>query len=260
MSDTGSSPVPPSTRRSRGRNVVAASPHVEDYERLLAAGWSSLSLEQYAAYRYGEAISSQTFRRYRAKRKIVPRPSPYESHSDELVDPVATRAALIRLQERRIAVDAGHELGTSSPINKLFNTTRFEIRLLSELLDAHKADLQDLGLFPKAGEKIVVSQAPAPAQTTGYQTLGEMFEIAEDDAVEVAKVLHLGSQKSDRDRAHKAASAPPIVAPTPHPTRNLDEAHEAPQGRLPPAPPPSPPALGAKGSSRRRGPSLGFGA
>src|SRR5262245_61304666 len=94
--------------RGRGRrNVVGGSPHRDDYVRLMEAGWSSATLERYAAFRYGEEISDRAFRRYRARRGIAdPRTlRDDEKHPfDQPIDVLQERLDLIALQKARIDI------------------------------------------------------------------------------------------------------------------------------------------------------------
>jgi hypothetical protein len=185
-------------RRSRARrNVVGGSPHRDEYVRLMQAGWSSLTLERYAMYRFGEEIPASTFRTYKKRWAIEAKVAPWAREAEKVldadaaVDVVTARAELIELQRSRIAIDVGHE----RTMTKLFGSTRAEIAALSSLLDAHKADLQDLGLFPKAGTTLTISgdvPKPTAADAPKVQTLGTLIG-TEDTAeeIEAAKVLHL---------------------------------------------------------------------
>ena len=180
--------------------MVGSSPNRDEYVRLMQAGWSSLTLERYAAYRYGEDIPSKTLREYRAKNEIVVEVKPFDRVSaDQTVDVVGARAELIRLQQARIAIDWEHEQNMS----KLFTGNRAEILLLSQLLSDHKGDLQDLGIMPKAGEKIEIS---GPSKATAEQapralTLGALFGSPDADPAVVAglaRSLHLATKGGER--------------------------------------------------------------
>lgn len=197
--DTG----PQGGRSRRRRNVVGASPHRDEYVALMKAGWSSLALERYAAYRYGEDVPARTFREYRTKMKIEAKVSPFEKvDPDQVLDVVGARAELIRLQQLRIATDWKHE----QSMGKLFGSTRAEVQTLNALLDAHRADLQALGVMPVAGEKIEIStpERPSASNSPRAQTLGALLGMGEDPAAqaEMAKVLHLAL----RDRRPKPQS------------------------------------------------------
>ena len=183
--------------RSRGRkNVVASSPHREDYDRLMRAGWSSLALERYAAYRYGEDIPASTFRAYKSRKKVSAQVSPPKKwegvEGDVAVDVLETRAQLIDLQRQRIAIDWEHE----KSMKKLFGSTRGEIEVLSRLLSEHKADLQDVGIMPKAGEKIEVTNrnaGPTAEEAPRAQSLADLIGASPESEMALARVLHMSA-------------------------------------------------------------------
>lgn len=186
----------PQGRSHRRRNVVGSSPNRDEYIRLLEAGWSSLTLERYAAYRYGEDIPAKTIRDYRAKKGIVVAVKPFDRvTADQTVDVVGARAELIRLQQARIAIDWAHE----QKMSKLFTGNRAEILLLSTLLSDHKGDLQDLGLMPKAGEKVefTIPAKPSVEDVPRALTLGALFGAPDADPIAVAgmgRALHLATK------------------------------------------------------------------
>ena len=197
--DTKQPPEPPTQRRSRARrNVIGRSSNRDEYVRLMENGWSSLTLERYAAYRYGEEIPASTFRTYRSKHEIVVKNGvkPMKGvEPDQVVDVIGKRAELIRLQEARIAIDVQHE----TMMAKLFGSTRGEIATLNALLDSHKADLQDLGLLPKAGEKITINDGrqPTAADAPKARTLGDLLGApGADPAMQsaLARSLHLATR------------------------------------------------------------------
>ena len=187
--DTG----PQAGRSRRRRNVVGSSPHREEYVRLMQAGWSSLALERYAAYRYGEDVPSRTFREYKTKHAIEAKVRPFEKvDPDQVVDVIGARAELIRLQQERIAVDWKHE----QSMGKLFQSTRSEVQTLNALLDAHKDDLQAIGVMPVVGQKIEIESTEKPsAQNSPRATslAAALGQAAADPADEMAaaRVLHL---------------------------------------------------------------------
>jgi hypothetical protein len=200
MTSTETGENPGGARSKRRRNVVGSSPHRLEYERLIDVGWTSMSLERYALHRYGEDIPAVTFRLYRKKlgknrpasqyRTVVP---------SSMVDVLGSRAELIALQQARIAVDWGHE----QSMGKLFGTTRAEISVLSGLLDAHKADLQDLGVFPKAGEKLTINGvAVSPDDAPKARSLAEALGVDPGSEAEMAKLLHL-SLKAAGGNGHR---------------------------------------------------------
>lgn len=192
---------PASPRSRRRRNVIGSSPNRDEYVRLMRAGWSSIALERYAAFRYGEDIPNQTFRAYRKRQKIERENPKFKVDVDEVVDVIGLRADMIRLQVDRIGIDYKHE----QAMGKLFGTLRNEISLLDGLLDSHKRDLQDVGLMPKSPDELKVTAGPsAQSGAPKHLTLGQMLGIEATRQVEadVAKVLYLSAAphvESDRD-------------------------------------------------------------
>lgn len=187
--------------RSRARrNVIGASKHRDEYVRLMQAGWSSISLERYAMHRYGEDIPASTFRAYKAKKGIVAEVTPLQAAAkvidrESALDVISKRAELIALQEARIAIDVEHE----KSMKKLFGSTRGEIQTLNALLEAHKGDLQDLGLLPKAGEFLTVN-GPAPEATSENapkaRRLSDLLGVGEEHEMQAAKLLHMGLKRA----------------------------------------------------------------
>lgn len=141
-------------KKKRTSNAIGRSPNREEYANLMQAGWSSVALERYALWRYGEEIKASAFRTYRRRHGWQVQTATFNGDRDldpdVLLDLVHERAELIRLQKFRISVDVRLERN----MNKLLSTTKGEIELLSRMLDQSKRDLQDLGLFPQAGVKI----------------------------------------------------------------------------------------------------------
>jgi hypothetical protein len=171
--------------------VVGNSEHRDEYVRLMRAGWTSLSLEAYARYRYAEDIPASTFRSYKARQKIEVKQSGLLSQVmdvDEAPDVIAVRQELIALQIGRIGIDVKHERDMS----KLFSTTRGEIALLNSLLTDLKTDLQDAGLM---GQATRGEDAVQPAQDGGVipraATLGDLMGLAPENQTEAARLLHL---------------------------------------------------------------------
>lgn len=122
--------APPPKKRSRGRrNVIGGSPHRDEYVRLMKAGWSSATLERYAAWRYGKDVPASTFRQYKKRQKLDVQTSRLLNASfvdpDALPDVLTKRQELIALQTERLAIDAEHERN----MRKLFGTTKGEIAL-----------------------------------------------------------------------------------------------------------------------------------
>ena len=190
--------VPPASSRSRSRrNVIRNSPNRKEYERLIQAGWSSISLERYAAFRYGEDIPNQTFRSYRAKMDVQRENKDFKVDVDETVDIMGLRADLIRLQAERIGIDYRLE----KSMGKLFGSLRPEIDLLDSLLDSHKRDLQDVGIMPKSPEQITVSSGPSPAEAPTHTSLAQLLgatDASEQVEADIAKVLHLNAKAAKK--------------------------------------------------------------
>lgn len=190
----------PTKRSRRRRGVIRRSEHRDEYERLIRAGWSSYALERYALYRYGEDIPSRTWRDYIKALEgsdLVERSRPEaekmtlgDHDPDKLVDILALRSEMVALQQQRIVIDVGHERSTK----RLFSTTNREIQLLSQLLDAVKGDMQDLGLLPKAGDILNVrhSRGPDPTrEAPRYPTLAAALgDDRPDVEAQVARMLH----------------------------------------------------------------------
>jgi hypothetical protein len=199
-----SSPDPPKPRKRR-RNVIGNSPHRDDYIRLMKDGWSSVALERYALWRYQEQIPASTFRTYRSSKNrdwnvststfnASRQNAEHALDPDVLLDLLHERAELIRLQKARIAIDHEHEVA----MRKLFGSTAREIEVLDKLLQASKGDLQDLGLFPKAGETVQINArvgALSPdvddPQNRSRPTLASVLAMADPaHALQVARALH----------------------------------------------------------------------
>lgn len=155
--------------------------------RLLKAGWSSLSIERYAAFRWGEDIPASTLRSYKRRHRIKAVPSTWgDAEQDDAIDVVGKRAELIRLQEQRVNIDFKHE----EAMGKLFGSNAREIELLSKLLSDHKADLQDLGVLPRAGETVTIArEGPSFVEAPRARSLQELLGDAVEER-ELALVLH----------------------------------------------------------------------
>lgn len=176
--------------------------HREEYLRLLQAGWSSASLERYAALRYGEDIPASTFRTYRKRCKVETPVSVLlggeQLDSDVTPDVLVRRQELIALQTARIAIDAQHERS----MGKLFSSTRSEIQLLDGLLTALKTDLQDMGVLGKAADEVRFT--PIGAAQHDVPKLKSLGEVIGDDPAQqmaLAKVLHMALPAPDAKKA-----------------------------------------------------------
>lgn len=172
--------APVRAKRKRKISPFNQSPYREDYVRLIKAGWSSASLERYAAYRYDEKIPASTFRNHMARIEKPEIPTVIGKNgtpiTDAEIDVMNVRQQLIQLQLQRLAVDAAHEF----QMNKLFGSTRNEITLLSTLLNEAKQDQRDYG---------VIAHDPADAlpdvpvenavNAPRFQTIGQMLGLGE---------------------------------------------------------------------------------
>lgn len=172
----------PRERSRRRRNVIGGSPHRDEYVRLMKAGWSSATLERYAAWRNGEDIPASTFRQYKKRQKLDVQTSRLLNSSfdtDAIPDVLTKRQELIALQTERLAIDAQHE----RDMRKLFGTTKAEIAMLNTLLNEMRQDLVDAGVMGEnRAESIPEVDLPM------HRTLGDVFQ---GDESEVAEVLHL---------------------------------------------------------------------
>ena len=169
-------------RSRRRRNVIGQSMHRDEYVRLMKAGWSSASLERYAAWRNGEDIPASTFRTYKKRLKLdVQRSRVLDASfdTDALPDVLTKRLELIELQTQRLAIDAQHE----RDMRKLFGTTKNEIALLNTLLNEMRQDLADVGML---GEN---KTEPEPEiDLPKHKTLGDVLA---GDEQQLAEVLHM---------------------------------------------------------------------
>lgn len=198
----------PSTRHRSRRNVIGSSVHREDYVGLMRAGWSSEAISRYAGYRFGEDIPASTIRHYRNRNKVRAATAPAfpglqqgqpGTDPEKRLDVMGLRAEAIQLQLARIRVEVAAEQGAA----RLLPTVRDELRLLNTLLNDHKADQQDWGLAPKAGDRVDPLPAalpgvpsPAAAGAPKFQTIGEMFGVPDgsDAEREIAVRLHLATR------------------------------------------------------------------
>jgi hypothetical protein len=195
------------SQRGRSRkNVIAHSPHKDEYVRLLKLGWSSTAISKFALFRYGEDIPERTVRNYRRSIGIQVLRSEMRGvdvDPDVIMDILAERAELLALQKARIAIDTKHE----RDMQKLFSGTRHEVEVANRLISDAKADMQDYGLFPKLGELHhlrVTGQVQGLTPQAGEQpaldgpvppaaqTLGEVIGPAVTPEVEqqLARMLH----------------------------------------------------------------------
>lgn len=175
-------PEPTRERSRRRRNVIGQSMHRDEYVRLMKAGWSSASLERYAAWRNGEDIPASTFRTYKKRLQLDVQKSRVldgQFDTDALPDVLTKRLELIELQTQRLAIDAQHE----RDMRKLFGSTKSEIALLNTLLNEMRQDLVNVGMYGEGqAEAIVEPDLPR------YRTIGEVLE---GDEQQLAEVLHM---------------------------------------------------------------------
>ena len=163
-------------KRKKKVSPFNQSPYREDYVRLIQAGWSSASLERYAKYRYDEAIPASTFRNH--MRRIDKPDALTVTGKDKValtgteIDVMGVRQQLIMLQIQRLSVDSAHEF----QMNKLFTSTREEMKLLSQLLNEAKADQQDYGLLRhRADEDLPAVPQADPSNSPRHASLGQLM-------------------------------------------------------------------------------------
>jgi hypothetical protein len=162
------------------RSLIDISRNKEEIVHLLVdAGWGSRTVSRYLEMKHSEVIPASSLRTWRARylkrlesQGKLPAMWKQPDHGDHTAraevnralfpddtvpDILAQRLALIRLQQRRIAIDAEHEFA----MNKLFVSQGKEIDLLNRLLNDAKTDLQDIGVYPKVevGPAVVVNNA-----------------------------------------------------------------------------------------------------
>lgn len=192
-------------KRKKPLSPFNQSPYREDYVRLIRAGWSSVSLERYAKYRYKEEIPASTFRNHMRKiqkdetsqiTRVTGKNNTDLSGTE--IDVMQVRQSLIALQIQRLSVDVTHEFQMS----KLFTSTREEMKLLSNLLNEAKADQKDFGvLAPADTDEAPAVPAADDSNAPKYQTFGQMLGLQpgqdEKDLVEqLAKVIPIGSPQA----------------------------------------------------------------
>lgn len=166
---------------SSRKSVLNQSPNRDEYVRLMMdENWSSMALERYANYRYGEVIAASTFRTLKA-RKLAQKPewlgkehlkgkSAADFDIEHRVDVMKIRNQLAVLQMQRISVDVKTEMD----LGKLFSSTKGEIDLLNTLLDRIKADEEDFGIRAPKVEQAQVTVSDLPAQIAPrHNTLAE---------------------------------------------------------------------------------------
>lgn len=182
-------------RRKKKVSPFNQSPYREDYVRLIQAGWSSASLERYAKYRYDETIPASTFRNHMARIQKGKNPgNPLavtgkggEQLTGTEIDVMGVRQQLIMLQIQRLGVDSAHEF----QMNKLFASTREEMKLLGTLLNDAKADQADYGLLKKAtGDELPEVPQPDAGNAPRHTSLAQLMGLdAGQDALGVVEAL-----------------------------------------------------------------------
>ena len=201
------------------QSTLAASGHQAEARHLLVDQvWSSATVSQYLQLRYGLDIPAATLRRYRISelRKmeaVGELPEKWRDHveehdkspqaivrkltrvNDDLPDVMARRLALIRLQEKRVSIDTEHEIGMA----KLFASQQKEISLLNQLYNDVKADLQELGLWPKleASPQMAVNVTTAVMQQTAQVQSGGKVKSP------ISEIVGESSQADIRDAGRK---------------------------------------------------------
>jgi hypothetical protein len=162
-------PWPRSGERKKKVSPFNQSPY-RDAVRLIQAGRASL--ERYAKYRYDEAIPASTFRNHMRR---IDKPDALtvtgkdkQALTGTEIDVMGVRQQLIMLQIQRLAVDSSHEF----QMNKLFTSTREEMKLLSTLLN-EEADQQDYGLLRhRADEDLPTVPQADPSNSPGTRRWG----------------------------------------------------------------------------------------
>lgn len=181
--------------RKKPLSAWAASPNREIYIRLIEEGWSSTSLEHYADYRFHEKIPASTFRNHmRRIEKKAGKPITAGKFTDKDgkpmettdVDVMGVRQSLIVMQMQRIGMDFQHE----QAMNKLFNTTRQELQLLSSLLTEAKQDQLDFGARVAPDQEPLIPEGPASAPK--HRSFGELLGLP-PEADELAAVERLAA-------------------------------------------------------------------
>jgi hypothetical protein len=182
-------------RRKKKVSPFNQSPYREDYVRLIQAGWSSVSLERYAKYRYDEQIPASTFRNHMRRiekaantgnRLAVTGKDGAQLAGTE-IDVMGVRQQLIMLQIQRLGVDSAHEF----QMNKLFASTKEEMKLLAQLLNEAKADQKDYGLLKHRADEDLpeVPQADA-GNSPRHASLAQLMGLqAGQDALGVVEAL-----------------------------------------------------------------------
>lgn len=178
-------------KRKKKVSPFNQSPYREDYVRLIQAGWSSVALERYAKYRYDEAIPASTFRNHMRR---IDKPDALtvtgknnQALTGTEIDVMGVRQQLIMLQIQRLGVDSAHEF----QMNKLFTSTREELKLLSQLLNEAKQDQHDFGLLKhRADEDLPSVPVADAANSPRHATLGQLMGLAPgQDALGVVEAL-----------------------------------------------------------------------
>ena len=167
-------------KRKKKVSPFNQSPYRDAYVRLIQAGWSSTALERYAKYRYDETIPASTFRNHMRRiekpHALVVTGKDGQALTDVDTDVLGIRQSLIALQIQRLQVDAKHEFD----MNKLFTSTREELKLLSQLLNEAKADQRDFGVIvhdPK--DELPPVPAPEPANSPRHASMAELLGLSD---------------------------------------------------------------------------------
>lgn len=189
----------PSGKRKKDSpgQILARSPHQEEYRRLMKAGWTSFALERYADYRYGEKIASSTFRNFKA-RKLARDPKwldvTYLTDKDGQqiiakgvevdLDVMGVRQQLLHLQLQRISIDVAEELGD----RKLKDGTAKELRLAMDMLDKVREDQVQYGILPATASvtRFTIDDLPADVAPR-HSTLGDALGVGSVPPMDLAK-------------------------------------------------------------------------
>jgi hypothetical protein len=150
----------------RGRPaIVGHHPYREQIEELLCAGWSTRTLNQRLSAVFPDyvPVSPWALNRYRRTR-LQHRLRPMEEYErrlrDEhvLLDPIRSRAALIILQQARVAKAIQLEDQLTGVVLSIAGT---EISRLAGLWDHYEASLERMGFVRHEGGEVVIN---APTQ------------------------------------------------------------------------------------------------
>jgi len=170
------------------KNIVDQSPYRAEIRKMLIDGWSTIALEAYLAKKYEMKISHQMLRYYRDNHISKFERLGWDNFLDMKkeaslhIDIIGNRARLIMHQIERLEYSSKIEKSSGFLIAERGR----QIALLNELLNDHKQDLQDVGLFPKAPEELNIGITKIEEHKI---TLAEMFNEDKQAAREFARFI-----------------------------------------------------------------------